>query len=57
MKQYDISLKRAFSCLHDGIYYRLDDGFEVSTGFRSPRKPMFVDVPSMRASISVSKVS
>ena len=21
--------------------YRLDDGFEVSTGFRSPRKPMF----------------
>ena len=21
--------------------YRLDDGFEVSTGFRSPRKPMY----------------
>ena len=21
--------------------YRLDDGFEVSTGFRSPRKPKF----------------
>ena len=21
--------------------YRLDDRFEVSTGFRSPRKPMF----------------
>ena len=24
----------------------LDDGFSVSTGFRSPRKPRFVDVPS-----------
>ena len=23
------------------IKYRLDDGFEVSTGFRSPRKPMY----------------
>ena len=23
------------------LRYRLDDGFEVSTGFRSPRKPMY----------------
>ena len=30
--------------IYDSHYrsiYRLDDGFEVSTGFRSPRKPMY----------------
>ena len=26
---------------HYSNKYRLDDGFEVSTGFSSPRKPMF----------------